>query len=468
MIRGLEHLPYEDRLRELGLFSLEMRRLWGDLTAAFQYLKGPYKKAGEGLFTRACSDRTRANGFKLKEKRFRLDIRKKFFTMRVVRHWNRLPREVVDVPSLEVFKARLHGALSNLLYTQESPEGERVSEAGKKCPVCGAAYGELSLKTEIILDQDLIPLTQMANMAHEICSEIPLQPVVKTTVRQAVPLQPMEVHSRADIHLQPMEDPMPEQVDAPNGGYDPVGSPCWSRLLAGPVAPWREEPTLEQLRKGSDSVAWWAPGIQPASTHHKHEHAERINISPALGARLLQWHLQLRNLADSSAGPDTGDYVNSTPKQLPDPLGWRPGMTWRFEKADRSPDPLALILDRDLEDFVLDRDLEDLTPLEMSGMTLLLGMCGCNTKRLPACLPSCKSGGHYRYLVIWRRVYRFLLAEANHGVYAKQFYAAAILKQHTTYKTSHSLVSQMNRSCCSFSQTFNDLRIMRRQLFGET
>ncbi|KFV99377.1 hypothetical protein N327_06891, partial [Fulmarus glacialis] len=55
------------------------------------------------------------NGFKQKEGRFRLDIRKKFFTIRVVRHWNRLPREVVDAPSLEVFEARLDGALSNLV-----------------------------------------------------------------------------------------------------------------------------------------------------------------------------------------------------------------------------------------------------------------------------------------------------------------------------------------------------------------
>ncbi|KGL92418.1 hypothetical protein N301_05605, partial [Charadrius vociferus] len=115
MIRGMEHLSYDDRLRELGLFSLEKRRLQGDLTAAFQYLKGTYKKAGEGLFTRACTDRASGNGFKLEEGRFRIDSRKNFFTVRVVRHWNRLSREVVEAPSLEVFKARRDRALSNLV-----------------------------------------------------------------------------------------------------------------------------------------------------------------------------------------------------------------------------------------------------------------------------------------------------------------------------------------------------------------
>ncbi|KFQ83823.1 hypothetical protein N337_12715, partial [Phoenicopterus ruber ruber] len=115
MIRALEHLSYEDRVRKLGLFSLEKRRLQGDILAAFQYLKGAYKKVGQGLFTRACSDQTRSNGFKLKEDTFRLDIRKKFLTMRMVRHWHRLPREVVDAPSLEVFKARLDWTLSNLV-----------------------------------------------------------------------------------------------------------------------------------------------------------------------------------------------------------------------------------------------------------------------------------------------------------------------------------------------------------------
>ncbi|GAB0204204.1 hypothetical protein GRJ2_002886000 [Grus japonensis] len=71
VMRGLEHFSYEDRLRELGLFSLEKRRLQGDLIAAFQYLNRAYRKAGEGLFTRAWSARTRGNGLKLKEGRFR-------------------------------------------------------------------------------------------------------------------------------------------------------------------------------------------------------------------------------------------------------------------------------------------------------------------------------------------------------------------------------------------------------------
>jgi len=66
ILRGLKHLYCEERLRELGLFSVE-KRLWGDLTAAFQFLEGAYEQEGEGLLTRCGSDRTRGNGFKLTE-----------------------------------------------------------------------------------------------------------------------------------------------------------------------------------------------------------------------------------------------------------------------------------------------------------------------------------------------------------------------------------------------------------------
>jgi len=96
MIYGLENLSYDEWLRELGLFSVEKRRLQGDLLAAFQYLKGAYRKDEENLISRACCNRTRSNGFKQKEGRFRLDRRKKFFTMRVVKHGHRLLRNVVE------------------------------------------------------------------------------------------------------------------------------------------------------------------------------------------------------------------------------------------------------------------------------------------------------------------------------------------------------------------------------------
>ena len=97
-------------------FSLEKRRLQGDLIAASQYLKGTYIQEGRKPLERADNSRTQGNGFKLKEGRIRLDVRGKFFTRRVVTSWNRLPREVVDALTLEVFKARLDGAMGNLIY----------------------------------------------------------------------------------------------------------------------------------------------------------------------------------------------------------------------------------------------------------------------------------------------------------------------------------------------------------------
>lgn len=99
----LECLFCEDSLRGLELFSLEKRRCQGDFTASFQYLKWAYKKRDGVLFTKACRDGTKGS-LLLKEERFILDFRKKFFTQRIVRHWHSLTKEAVGISAFSVLR----------------------------------------------------------------------------------------------------------------------------------------------------------------------------------------------------------------------------------------------------------------------------------------------------------------------------------------------------------------------------
>lgn len=110
MTQGLEHISHQENERAVGFFTLENRRILGRQPCGLSILQGAYKEDSERLFNRACADRTRGSSFELQFKigcGFRWDAGQNFLMMRVVEHWNRLHKQAVHGPPLEVFKAKL-------------------------------------------------------------------------------------------------------------------------------------------------------------------------------------------------------------------------------------------------------------------------------------------------------------------------------------------------------------------------
>lgn len=115
IIWGLKHLSYEGRLQELDPFKPEEKRPRGDPINAYKYLKCRHQEGGARLFMVVPSDRMRSSDHKLKQRKFPHSMRKNFFMLRVAKPWDRLPKEVMESPSLEPFKTHLSMFLCHLL-----------------------------------------------------------------------------------------------------------------------------------------------------------------------------------------------------------------------------------------------------------------------------------------------------------------------------------------------------------------
>ncbi len=107
MLHGMEGLSYSERLEKLNMFSLEKRRLRGDLINMYKYICGQYRELAGNLFIPRTEQRTRGHGFRMEQKRFYHEGRRGFFTVRAVKLWNDLPSEVVEATSMANFKNKL-------------------------------------------------------------------------------------------------------------------------------------------------------------------------------------------------------------------------------------------------------------------------------------------------------------------------------------------------------------------------
>uniref|UniRef100_A0A803T676 Alpha-1,4 glucan phosphorylase n=1 Tax=Anolis carolinensis TaxID=28377 RepID=A0A803T676_ANOCA len=147
MIKGLENKPYEERLKELGMFSLQKRRLRGDMIAMYKYVKGSHREEGESLFSAALQTRTQwNNGFKLQERRFHLNIRKNFLTVRrAVRQWNSLPGAKIGEDYVKDLSqlTKLHRFVNDEVFIRE------VSKVKQENKVKFAQYLEKEYKVKI-------------------------------------------------------------------------------------------------------------------------------------------------------------------------------------------------------------------------------------------------------------------------------------------------------------------------------